>query len=1408
MSHHNDRPPAHPDGITLAWGRGRHGVLGTGEPSDENAETTLGSPRTVGGALSGRRLSQLCCGELHTLALTADAGAVFSWGSGLMGALGHGGRGNEAMPRRVEGIPFATQLAAGKHHSAALCPDAGGAVYAWGWDGWEGSTCVKAPVRLSHLPAGSGRQIAAGAFHLAVLTRADGVVSSGGGVVQAGVLRDAGIVQIAAGTRHTAALASDAYVYTWTHGAISSADYPTPHRNTPSRLEPSANAPLRCAWLGGALRICCGGEYTFAVLPTADGSRLVRWQLLSAPDGATPLSAPLDDRDAGEMAVPGAERLVAGGGYAIVLLNDGGAICLSPHGKPLDSSNLSGSAGGGGGAGGFGGLPIGLAPSLATPGERLVLPTGGFSRLACFAISDFHAVASVEHGHGGGLGQIEPLAIRANVREVAEAAGRASLSAPDASMGTAGAFVSAPPPTPHRSPYATAAYPPLPPMDAPPREPNTPQDHDRCSLHAGLSSYPAYTPGPTGGHHAAAHHAFAPAPPPPAHASAMSDDPYRPPYDLQLPPSRQPSNSKAHSPTALGVSFDQSLAPPPPAPPPPIRPPSFGAPTEAEEAPGLHLAEPPPPAYSSELRACDGRPSHSTASNGVDEYAESIHQAAVASRFAASTRASTTASGHASPGGGLLQRTQGHGVHGNGGSSTPHSSAKSPTEAAWLRELSRLEGGLGGGRFDFPPVNAALGDGGGSAPPPPQPAHPPPQPALPLSPRSLQVSKLEEQLRLLKEQQPSSAPPPPAAPAPPMPQHARAAIGAPSQSLVEELAIHVGAQLRAELVSEVKRDLANELRTQVQQMQASLVALLQPASKHQMAAASSSGRPGSSPAGAGAGGGARSPRQGMREAARDGKSTPAPQGRSPSASGRSTDGRSPSRDARAPTSTPTSRSSKGGSPSPRALGASSVTSASRTPNATRSARVLESGGRAAEASSSGHDAAADVADGIGRYNEHAHEVASELREATRLTDEFLELERLAEVGGCSPPDVEEGWGDTASSRGGGGASRGQCVNADETQRPSVHTPSAAGRRAATPGSQPTPPRGPPAGITPSKAPPSAGRPPRRSCGGSLCALLNTGSPSTSAAGASARTAEGGACAAEEYLALPDAPSRGLSRGAVVKRGGGRVEVHATMPTSRLAAAKVRTSVASANTNADNRRGQVRSTVDGCSSPKYHGSASGGGPPAKASPQEGSWAWTRAHADETAFVGHASNATTLSSYHGGGATTNVQDDVMGGPVCWASGPNTNASMAAVSALASARRHAQPTPTAHDGGEEPTPSERIRLENAARAERRRPNREWDPSPAGVPTGGLKYDKPSPRGDAHAHTRSSVTSRVGAAAAHGRPRVENAGRHAAAVGGSTPARGMAQPAPSRLPTPSDGKRQVRQLGPRPRKDTFSAA
>ena len=71
-------------------------------------------------------------GEQHSLALTAD-GAVWSWGRGAFGTLGHGAHQNQLLPKKVEA--FADQsvvaVSAGGEHSLAITAD--GAVWSWGW---------------------------------------------------------------------------------------------------------------------------------------------------------------------------------------------------------------------------------------------------------------------------------------------------------------------------------------------------------------------------------------------------------------------------------------------------------------------------------------------------------------------------------------------------------------------------------------------------------------------------------------------------------------------------------------------------------------------------------------------------------------------------------------------------------------------------------------------------------------------------------------------------------------------------------------------------------------------------------------------------------------------------------------------------------------------------------------------------------------------------------------------------------------------------------------------------------------------------------------------------------------------------------------------------------------------------
>jgi alpha-tubulin suppressor-like RCC1 family protein len=102
------------------------------------------------------------------MALTTS-GSVYTWGSGLMGALGHGTRDDELSPRRVDRLRGgATQIVTGKFLSAALSEQ--GVVFAWGWDGCEMTPCDKAPAEqraLAHL--GPVSRLAAGSFHLAAL---------------------------------------------------------------------------------------------------------------------------------------------------------------------------------------------------------------------------------------------------------------------------------------------------------------------------------------------------------------------------------------------------------------------------------------------------------------------------------------------------------------------------------------------------------------------------------------------------------------------------------------------------------------------------------------------------------------------------------------------------------------------------------------------------------------------------------------------------------------------------------------------------------------------------------------------------------------------------------------------------------------------------------------------------------------------------------------------------------------------------------------------------------------------------------------------------------------------------------------------------------------------------------------
>ena len=112
------------DGALWSWGEGAWGKLGHGNEQDHR------QPKKIE-AFAGQRVVAVSAGGAHSLALTAD-NALWSWGDGDDGRLGHGNREGQLLPKKVEALADQRVVAvlAGGYHSLARAAD--GAVFAWG----------------------------------------------------------------------------------------------------------------------------------------------------------------------------------------------------------------------------------------------------------------------------------------------------------------------------------------------------------------------------------------------------------------------------------------------------------------------------------------------------------------------------------------------------------------------------------------------------------------------------------------------------------------------------------------------------------------------------------------------------------------------------------------------------------------------------------------------------------------------------------------------------------------------------------------------------------------------------------------------------------------------------------------------------------------------------------------------------------------------------------------------------------------------------------------------------------------------------------------------------------------------------------------------------------------------------
>ena len=112
------------DGSVWSWGYGDCGKLGHGDVQDQLL------PKKVE-ALAGQRVVAVSARMSHSIAITAD-GALWSWGRGAAGRLGHGDEQGQRQPKKIEA--FADQrvavVSAGSSHSLAITAD--GAAFTWG----------------------------------------------------------------------------------------------------------------------------------------------------------------------------------------------------------------------------------------------------------------------------------------------------------------------------------------------------------------------------------------------------------------------------------------------------------------------------------------------------------------------------------------------------------------------------------------------------------------------------------------------------------------------------------------------------------------------------------------------------------------------------------------------------------------------------------------------------------------------------------------------------------------------------------------------------------------------------------------------------------------------------------------------------------------------------------------------------------------------------------------------------------------------------------------------------------------------------------------------------------------------------------------------------------------------------
>lgn len=230
-----------PNGVVYCWGYNAYSQIGDGTITQRNTPLSL----STSGALAGKTLVAVAAGDSHSCAL-ATTGAVYCWGANSSGQLGDGTTTPRTTPVAVDaGGALAgrkvTQISAGRSHTCAVTSD--GAAFCWGLNAHgqlgDGTTTNRAtPVAVATGGALAGKTITqiasqAGSDHTCAVAsdgaafcwglNTDGQLGDGAttqrtspvAISTAGALAGKIVTRIATGRLNTCALSSQGQAYCW-----------------------------------------------------------------------------------------------------------------------------------------------------------------------------------------------------------------------------------------------------------------------------------------------------------------------------------------------------------------------------------------------------------------------------------------------------------------------------------------------------------------------------------------------------------------------------------------------------------------------------------------------------------------------------------------------------------------------------------------------------------------------------------------------------------------------------------------------------------------------------------------------------------------------------------------------------------------------------------------------------------------------------------------------------------------------------------------------------------------------------------------------------------------------------------------------------------------------------------------